>query len=36
MPGYRSRSGWVDEQGEGVWKRRFSERKPGKAITCEM
>ena len=36
MPGQRSGSGWVGEQGEGGWVRRFSEGKPGKGITFEM
>ena len=36
MPGPRSRSGWVGEQGEGGRYRGFSERKQGKGIRCEM
>jgi hypothetical protein len=37
MPGPESRSGWVDEQGEGDWDRGFLEGKPGgKGITFEM
>jgi hypothetical protein len=36
MPGQGSRSGWVDEQGEGGWDRRFLEGKLGKGITFEM
>jgi hypothetical protein len=35
MPGPRSTSGWVGEQGEGGGDRRFSERKIGKRITFE-
>jgi hypothetical protein len=36
MPGERSRSGCVDEQGEGCLNRGFSEGKPGREITFEM
>jgi hypothetical protein len=37
MPGPRSGSGWVGEQGGGgVRNRGFSEGKPGKGITFEM
>jgi hypothetical protein len=36
MPEQGNGSGWVVEQGEGVWDRRFSEGKPGKGITFEM
>jgi hypothetical protein len=36
MPGPESRSGWVEEQGEGEEDRRFSERKLGKGIAFEM
>jgi hypothetical protein len=35
MPGQRSRSGWVGEQGEERWDREFSEGKLGKGITFE-
>jgi hypothetical protein len=34
--GSGSRSGWVGEQGEGDWERRFLEGKPEKGITFEM
>ena len=30
------RYGWVGEQGEGEWERKFSEGKPGKGIIFEM
>jgi hypothetical protein len=36
MPGPGSGSGWVGEQREREWDRRFSEGKPGKGITFEM
>jgi hypothetical protein len=36
MPGPRSGSGWVGEQGEVGENRGFSERKIGKGITFEM
>jgi hypothetical protein len=36
MPGQGSRSGWVGEQGYGVWERKFLEGKLGKGITSEM
>jgi hypothetical protein len=36
MPGPRSESGWVGEQGEGLGDRGFSEGKAGKRITFEM
>jgi hypothetical protein len=36
MPGSRSRSGWVGEQGEGRRDRGLLEGKPGKRITFEM
>jgi hypothetical protein len=32
MPGPRSKSGWVLEQGEGGWDKRFLERTLGKGI----
>jgi hypothetical protein len=35
MPGQGSRSGWVNEQGEGGWARGFSKEKQGKEITFE-
>jgi hypothetical protein len=35
MPGKGSWSGWVGEQGDGGWDRKFSEGKPGKRITFE-
>jgi hypothetical protein len=36
MPGPRSRSEWVGDQGEGEGDRGFSEKKLGKGITFEM
>jgi hypothetical protein len=36
MPGPGIRYGWVGEQGEGEWERKFSEGKPGKGIIFEM
>jgi hypothetical protein len=38
MPGTGSRSGWVDEHGEGGWDggECFSDGKPGTGITFEM
>jgi hypothetical protein len=36
MPGQRSMSGWVGEQGKGGWDRGFSEGKLGKGIIFEM
>jgi hypothetical protein len=36
MPGPVSRSGWVEEQGEGEEDRGFLDRKLGKCITFEM
>jgi hypothetical protein len=36
IPGPRSRSGWVGEQGVGVRDREFLEMKIGKGITFEM
>jgi hypothetical protein len=36
IPGQGTGSGWVGEQGEGGWDRRFWEGKPGKEISFEM
>jgi hypothetical protein len=36
MPGPKSRSGWVGEQGEGEGRGDFSKEKLGKGITFEM
>jgi hypothetical protein len=36
MPGQESGSGWIVEQGEWEWDRRFLERKPGKGLAFEM
>jgi hypothetical protein len=36
MPGPRSRSGWVVEQGDGGGDREFSEGKLGKRVIFEM
>ena len=36
MPEQENRSGWVGEQGEEGWDRRFLEGKPGKEIMIEM